>query len=53
MMILDSALGIGSTIAGIDALRIDAGLRNGAIRVGGAANGDDIRSYGYIKVSIS
>lgn len=44
MMILYSALGIGSTIARIDALRIDAGLRRGAIRVGFAANGDDIGS---------
>lgn len=43
-MILHNALGIGSTVARVDALRIDAGLRNGAIRVGFAANGDDIGS---------
>lgn len=44
MMILHNALGIGSTVARVDALRIDASLRNGAIRVGFAANGDDIGS---------
>lgn len=44
MMILDRALGIGATVAGINALRVDARLGNGAIRVRLAAHSDDIRS---------
>lgn len=43
-MILNSALGIGSTIARIDALRIDTRLRNRAVGIRLAAYCDDIRS---------
>lgn len=50
MMILDSTLGIGSTVAWVDALRIDARLRNGAIRIGFAAHSDDIRCCNGVRI---